>query len=116
MTRDEALDSIPVKHKDVGSQRPDDGDILLTYPLSPSPWLVSLARRFPGATPDGRMERKLQLDEMGTAVWELMDGERSARQIAEAFARKYQVQVREAETAVTRFLRELGRRGLIGIR
>jgi hypothetical protein len=53
---------------------------------------------------------------MGTAVWELMDGERSARQIAEAFARKYQVQVREAETAVTRFLRELGRRGLIGIK
>jgi hypothetical protein len=38
------------------------------------------------------------------------------RQLIDTFARTHQLEPREAEVAVTQFLRELGRRGLIGMR
>jgi hypothetical protein len=60
--------------------------------------------------------KKLHLDEMGTAVWDLMDGRRSVRRVIQGFATKYQLHLKEAEVAVTRFLRELGKRGLIGFK
>jgi len=41
--------------------------------------------------------------------------ERSLRRIVAAFAAAHQLEAREAEIAVTQFVRELGRRGLIGL-
>jgi hypothetical protein len=58
----------------------------------------------------------LQLDALGTAVWELLDGRRSVQQIIERFADTYSLHAKEAEVSVSQFLRELGRRELIGLR
>jgi hypothetical protein len=60
--------------------------------------------------------KKFQLDELGTAVWNLMDGKRSVRQLVKIFAGTHRLEPREAEVSVTQFIRELGRRGLIGMR
>jgi hypothetical protein len=69
-----------------------------------------------GVGADGRIEKKLQLDELGTQVWKLVDNRRTVREIVREFARSHQLMEKEAEVAVTRFLRELGKRGLIGLR
>jgi hypothetical protein len=71
--------------------------------------------RFLGKEAASPRDGKLQLDALGTAVWDMIDGERSLRRIVAAFAAAHQLEAREAEIAVTQFVRELGRRGLVGL-
>jgi hypothetical protein len=73
-----------------------------------------VVKRFGG--PDDYVQTKtLELDKLGSSVWDLLDGKRSIRQLIQIFAETHQLQFREAEVAVTQFIRELGRRGLIGL-
>lgn len=115
LTRKEALACIPVKSAVVHASRTPEGLVRLRYPLVVKPWLAELARRF-GATSAARPpSRQLELDELGSLTWDLIDGKRSVKRIVHGFARETEVHPKEAEAAVTRFLRELGRRGIIGM-
>ena len=115
ISRAEALDRIPVKNRQISENRLETGEVIISYPVTMRPIFAGLARRFGGAEVQTRM-KKLQLDELGTLVWNLMDGERSVRQLIKMFAETHQLEAREAEVSVTQFIRELGRRGLIGMR
>ena len=115
VTRGEALKSTPVKSAEVKEERLETGEILLTYPVTIRPWIASLARRLGGGANRVQLKR-IHLCELGTTVWDLMDGRRSVRRVIQGFARKYQLHIKEAEVAVTRYLRELGKRGLIGLK
>lgn len=115
LTRAEALACTPVKNAQITEARLETGEVLLTYPVRIRPWIAKLIRRFGGGI-NRVQSKKLHLDELGTAVWDLMDGTRSVRQIIQRFATRYQLHPREAEVAVTRFLRTLGKRGLIGLK
>jgi hypothetical protein len=114
-TRREALDCIPVKNRTVQEQRLENGDVLVVYPVAVRPWMAAMARWLGG---DGAPPRtaKLQLDRLGSGVWAMLDGHTSLRRIAAAFAEIHRLERKEAEVAVTQFVRELGRRGLIGLR
>ena len=79
------------------------------------PVFAGLVKRFGGPEVQTQI-KKLQLDELGTSVWKLMDGKRSVRQLVEMFGGTHQLEPREAEVSVTQFIRELGRRVLIGMR
>ena len=113
--RDQALAARPVKNADLGEERLSTGVMMITYPIGMRPWAAALARRL-GGNPDSVQYKKIQLDEMGTAVWDLIGEERTVRQVIQALAEKYQLHPKEAEVSVTTFLRELGKRGLIGLR
>ena len=115
ITRAEALESKPVKNSDVTETRLESGELLLTYPVQMRPWLAGIAGRL-GRPTDGIQTRKIQLDLLGTSVWDQMDGKRSVREIIQEFVRKHQLHPKESEVAVTQFLRNLGKRGLIGIK
>ena len=114
LSRDEALACIPVISEAVSVQRTETGVVRLRYPLLVKPWLADLARRF-GAGPGKPPARQLELDDLGTLTWELIDGKRSVLSIVRRFAQQTRVHPKEAEAAVTRFLRELGRRGIVGL-
>ena len=114
LSRTQALDCTPVKNTYVQVTRLDTGEVLLTYPATMRPWISGLIRRF-GRPSEGDMTRKLQLDELGTTVWDLLDGEKTVRNIVVQFAEQYKLQHREAEVSVTQFLHSLGKRGLIGM-
>ena len=115
ITRTESLECKPVKSVHVTETRLETGDVLLIYPVEMRPLLTSLIRRLGG--PTGKTyTKKLQLDALGTAVWELMDGKRTVRQVVQRFAMKHQLHSKEAEVSVTLFLRDLGKRGIIGLR
>jgi hypothetical protein len=113
-TRKDALNGKPVKNVKVGEERNDNGDVLLSYPMVFRPWFARLARRI-GMGDSSAQEKKLQLDELGTAVWDMIDGKRSVQQLIKIFASKYQLHPREAEVSITLFLRDLGKRGIIGL-
>jgi hypothetical protein len=115
LTRSEALNCIPVKSLQVDETRLDSGEVLLAYPTYARPWLAKLMRPL-GGPADKVRTKKLQLDALGTAVWELLDGKRSVHQVVQQFAAKYSLHPKEAEVSVAQFLRELGRRGLVGLR
>lgn len=112
-SREAALACTPIKSRDVSETRLDSGDLLLTYPVRMKPWMSDLLRRFSPTSPEPT--RKLQLDELGTATWDLLDGNRSVREVIDSFAGTYRLHPREAEASVTRFLLELGKRGLIAM-
>ena len=88
--------------------------MVLEYPLTVRPWLAALARRF-GGPRDAVQTKKLQLDAMGTAVWDLVDGHRTVRRIIQIFAKTHRLDKKEAEVSVTSFIRQLGQRGLVGL-
>mgnify|MGYP002062711251 CR=1 FL=1 len=84
------------------------------YPLIVKPWIAAVARRL-GGSQDRKQTKKLQLDAMGTSVWDLVDGKRSVRTIIQIFAKAHRLENREAEVSVTSFIRQLGQRGLLGL-
>ena len=114
LSRDEALKCVPVKMDDIVEERNESGEMLLIYKTRVKPLLTGLVRRL-GGDPDGTVEKKLQLDELGTFVWDLIGQGLTVRQVIDHFVDQYQALPQEAEVAVTSFLRELGRRGLIGL-
>ena len=116
LNRTQAMACIPVKGGHVQESRLESGEILLAYPDYKQPWFTRLIRRL-GRPGDSKVRiKKLQLDALGTSVWELFDGKRSVQQVIDLFADKYSLHPKEAEVSVSQFLRALGRRDLIGLR
>jgi len=115
ISRAEALNSRPVKNSRVRETRVETGEILLVYPQALRPWMAAV-RRYLGGPAESNPCRKLQLDTLGTSVWDLLNGRRSVAQIIARFADTHRIPPKEAEVAVTRFLRDLGRRELIGLK
>lgn len=105
-----------MKNRAVTETRLAGGEVLLEFPAAPPRgWAAALARLLGGGRAAPRRGR-LELDSLGTAVWDRIDGKRSIAALAAGFAAAHRLDGREAEIAVTQFLRELGRRGLIGLR
>lgn len=114
-SREEALAAIPSKNREVAEEATGDGYVRVVYQVTYKPWFGNLASRL-GKWDHRPMTKKLELDELGTAVWKRIDGKRSVRDIAKDFAREYGVLEREAELSVTAFIKQLGRRGILGLR
>lgn len=115
LTRDQALTCIPVRNNVVNWQFLDSGLIQVEYALVLKPFLHSIFQRFNPA-PAEVPTRKLQLDGLGTQVWQMIDGSRSTADLIEEFAASQKISIAEAEQSITLFLRELGKRGLIALR
>ena len=110
----EALEYTPVQSAQISEVRLESGEVIIEYPLIVSPWIAAVANRL-GGHQNRKQTKKLQLDAMGTSVWDLVDGKRSVRTIIQIFAKTHRLENREAEVSVTSFLRQLGQRGLLGL-
>ena len=114
LSRAAALEYRPAKSLHITESRLETGDILLEYTLTVRPWFAAVVNRL-GGPRESVHTKKLQLDAMGTAVWDLVDGHRSVRRIVRIFAETHRLDNKEAEVSVTSFIRELGQRGLLGL-
>ncbi len=114
LTKAEALDHIPVKNPEVREARQGDY-VRLSYPLPVSPLVRSIVTFF-SKRPPGVGLKKLELDAVGTHVWDFIDGHRTVAELTVDFAEKFDITQSEAEASVTAFLRDLGRRSLIAMR
>lgn len=113
ISREKALSCKPVKNNHVTEMRLKTGTVMLIFPVGTRPWVAALIRRFSGGD-QKPITKKLELDKLGSDVWGLLDGKRSVKQIITEFSKIYQLHPKEAEMSVTLFLRQLGKRGLIG--
>lgn len=115
-TRTEALRCIPEKTASATCRVLDNGDILIEYPLTIRPFFLQLAERFQPQGASRLPTRKLQLDRLGSMVWQMVDGGKDVGTIVQEFSRASGLTLHEAEISVTAFFRQLGRRGLILMR
>lgn len=113
LSRHEALEHTPVRSRQISEIRLESGEVVIEYPLIVRPWMAALAGRL--GSGQAKQTKKLQLDALGTSVWDLVDGKRSVRTIVQIFAKAHCLGNREAEISVTTFLRQLGQRGLLGL-
>ena len=114
LSRTESLACIPRKNDDINWQELDNGDILFTYAIPLSRFFTALHQKFSKNKAE-IPTKKLQLDQMGSFVWYLIDGNNTVKDIIRTFAKNYKVTSQEAETAVAAFLKTLGQRGFIGL-
>jgi len=110
----EALKYTPSKSRQISEIRLETGEVIIEYPLVVRPLIAVVAKRL-GGLQDRKQTKKLQLDAMGTSVWDLVDGKRSVRMIIQIFAKTHRLENKEAEVSVTSFIRQLGQRGLLGL-
>ena len=61
----------------------------------------------------GDLEGVFTLNELGTVIWELINGQTTARELVEADRNEYDVEAAEAEKDVVDFLHSLEDAGLI---
>ncbi len=115
ITRDEALNGIPVINPVITVIEQDDSTLVLEYPLAFKPLFSQLLKRF-SQQEEQEVIKKLELDEMGSEVFTLIDGTQNVREIILEFAKNKNITLQEAETAITTYLRELGKRKIIAIK
>lgn len=60
--------------------------------------------------------RKVELDAIGSDVWEMCDGVASVEAITKAVCAQYRLNRRQGEASVTAYLRMLAERRLVGLR
>jgi hypothetical protein len=58
----------------------------------------------------------VELDEVGTFIWQLVEHERSLEDVVERICAEYEVEPERARADCLAFVEDLGRRGLIAIR
>lgn len=114
LSRTEALACIPQQNDTTSWEELENGNVLFTYAIPLSRFFQALHRKFTKNSVETPTKR-LELDEMGSFVWKLIDGKRSVGKIITTFAQEYNVSNQEAETAVTTFIKTLGQRGFIGL-
>ncbi len=112
LTRKQALALCPVKNSFVDVETNEDGFVRLVYPVTVKPWFSGPAKRL-GLWKNRTFSKKVDLDELGSRAWSLMDGEHTVNDMVAVFAKRFGLQKREAEIALTAFLKELGKRGVI---
>ena len=115
LSRSDAFSCIPIRNPHVVETRLETGEILLAYPETLKPWFITILQRMKKESRLQRL-RKLQLDILGTGVWDLVNGKSTVMEIIDLFADCHQLYRKEAEVSVVQFLRELGRRGIIGMK
>ncbi|MDK1021992.1 MAG: PqqD family protein [Candidatus Hydrogenedentes bacterium] len=108
MTRVAALDALPRSTAGLQTKEEEDGSITVKMRLKSTKW-----QKWFGAPPE--YDRQYVLDALGREVLDACDGRASVREIVDGFARDHNVSVPEAELAVTKYLKTLMAKGLIGM-
>ena len=111
LTREASLDSLPLRNPQITTERDGNDAIVLHIPPNPTWW----ARMFAKALRVQDMERKVNLDELGSFVWEQCDGKTTVRDMIRRFAERFKLNRKEAEVSIAQFLRTLAKRGFVGI-
>ena len=109
LSREDALESKPLRAEAAELKPTDDGGGKLVVPLSTPKRFAWLLRMPTGAT------KTFELDSIGVFVWENCDGKTSVQQIIRKLAKRYNLGLRQAEVPTVQFLQMLGRKGLIGM-
>jgi hypothetical protein len=109
LSRDEAFEARPVRNPSLKWRISDEGVVEVIVPRRKD--MFGRLMGFLFFVPESR---PITLDEVGTAVWDLCDGEHTVEQMVKALSKEYKLQRREVEVSLTEYLRTLGKKGMVG--
>lgn len=109
LSREQALDAIPVRAEIAARKQLHDGSERITFRVAPGKLHRTLLR-----LPD-RVERAYEFDSFGLEVLNRCDGGTTVRQIVDHFVERHKLDPHEAEKAVVTFFRTLMQRGIISM-
>jgi len=110
LTPEQVLQSRPVRNLALPTEEMEGGGLRVIIPRRRDWWVRLLALAFPIPR-----ERKIELDATGREVWDLCDGEHTLRQMIAIFRERHRLTRAEAEWSLRTYLRDLGRRNLVGL-
>jgi hypothetical protein len=113
LTRDQSLSAVVVPSPSVHATRDERGLISLEVTLPTTP-LIERLSKFLGAGGQAA-KRKIELDEVGSFVWEMCDGRTPVHEMIARLAAQYKLNRREAEVSLTTFVKTLAGKGLVAI-
>jgi len=118
LSRSEFLRLRPMRNPSVEWKKDEEGKIRIIIPLKKRAEerkkVASKREKFLSKLFPEPKEKRIQLDEIGSVVWELCDGERTAKEIVDHLCQKYKLLPREAEVPLSSYLNTLAKRGLVG--
>jgi hypothetical protein len=109
ISRDQALAARPFRAAEAKVEETADGGAKLRIDVEPTRtgrWLLRLPPK---------ITRTFELDALGLLVWNLCDGKTSVQQIIRKLAKRYNLNLREAEVPTVSFLQTLVKKGLVGM-
>jgi hypothetical protein len=108
ISTDTFLRSIPLLNQSMKLDRRQDGTTLVSVPVRRPSWMAPpLSWILPFSS-----QKRVELDSLGAEVLDACDG-RTVERIIEEFADRHRLSFREAQLAVTMFLKKLAERGLV---
>ncbi len=113
LTREDSLSAVVVPNRQLRIERNAEGVVTLYAPFHAAAFVERIARWLGASERAG--EAKIELDEVGTFVWDLCDGRLTVREMVASLAEKYKLNRKEAEASLTAFLRSLAGRNLVAI-
>ncbi|HUU55140.1 MAG TPA: PqqD family protein [Armatimonadota bacterium] len=109
VTPEQVLGSRPVRNENLSVEETEDGGLRIVARRRETWWIRVLNAVLPIPR-----ERRIELDVVGKQVWELCDGEHTLKDMIEAFQERHKLTRMEAEWSLRNYLRDLGKRGLVG--
>ena len=107
----EFLPAVPHVNQAMTTNRKADGGLVASVPVRRPRYLVPpLSWIMPFSS-----HRRIELDSLGASVLDMCDGRRSVEAIIEEFASDHKLSFREAQLAVTQFVRQLVKRGIVAM-
>jgi len=110
LTREQSLTSVPVRNEALTFEKAEDGSYTIFIPRREAWWVRGLSRMFP--LPEGR---KISLDEMGSTVLDMCDGETTVKDMITKMGKRFKLSRKEAEVSLLAFLQQLGKKGIVGL-
>lgn len=113
VTREDSLGAVVHHNQRLRVARNVDGTVTLYAAFRSSAMVEKLSRWLGG--PDKPPEAKVELDEIGTFVWDMCDGQTTVREMIAKLAEKYKLGRKEASASLTTFLHSLAQRNLVAV-
>ena len=108
-TRDDVLKSRPVRNSLIKWEKTENGEVSLVVPQKKTLWVRSISKIF--MLPSSRV---VILDDVGSFVWIMCDGNNTIDSMVSTLRNKYKLTRKEAETSLLAYFRKLGKRGMVG--
>lgn len=101
----------PAKNTNLTWAKSESGEVILTIPQNEK---ANALTRWFAKWLEVPKERRVELDEVGSYVWEACDGKNTVETIVRLTGQQFKMNRREAEVSVTMFLQMLHERKFIG--
>lgn len=109
ISREAMLNSKPARNDALSWEKNDEGEAAITLTRGDTRKVRFLSKIF--WIPE---KRTLVLDEIGTQVWEMCDGRTTVSAMINRLSEAHKLNTKEAEISLLAYLKQLGRKRLVG--